>query len=248
MVAVRAADTVCLVVPCFNERQRLATEQLCSLAADPAVSLVLVDDGSTDGTLQLLHSIGHDRPTITVIALASNGGKGEAVRAGLLHAVATDAQWVGYIDADMAAPAAEILRLLEVASWAEVDVMMGSRVALLGRDLDRSAFRHYTGRVFATLASMVLAKPVYDTQCGAKLFRNTDAIVSAIADPFRSRWAFDVELLGRLHAAGVPPSRFWEEPLLIWHDIDGSRRSLGASVRASADLWFIWRDMRRGRR
>jgi hypothetical protein len=156
--------------------------------------------------------------------------------------------WLGYLDADMAAPASEILRLVDVAVGNPcVDVVLGSRVALLGRDVQRSVLRHYTGRVFATIASIVLAKPVYDTQCGAKLFRRTDAFDEAIVAPFRSRWAFDVELLGRLESAGVDPSRFWEEPLLIWRDVSGSQRTLLGSVRATFELLPIWRDLRSSR-
>jgi glycosyltransferase involved in cell wall biosynthesis len=184
-----------------------------------------------------------------VIALPHNGGKGEAVRAGLVSSLAANPSWIGYVDADMATPASEILRLLDVASSTScIDVMIGSRVALLGRDVQRSAFRHYTGRVFATLASLVLSKPVYDTQCGAKLFRRTIAFDRSIAAPFRSRWAFDVELLGRLESAGVEPSRYWEEPLLVWHDIGGSRRTVPQSIGAAAELLPIWRDLRRARR
>jgi glycosyltransferase involved in cell wall biosynthesis len=227
----------------------LAVDQIVALTADDRVSLVLVDDGSTDGTPELLRSIEHVTSGVTVITLPRNGGKGEAVRAGLVSASAANPSWLGYVDADMATPASEILRLLDIAtSTPRVDVVLGSRVALLGRDVERSAFRHYTGRVFATFASLVLAKAVYDTQCGAKLFRRTDAFDQAIVAPFRSRWAFDVELLGRLESAGVDATRFWEEPLLVWHDISGSRRTLVASIRTSAELLPIWRYLRRARR
>ncbi len=249
MEAVRVADSVCLVMPCFNERSRLRVDQVQLLAAHDRVSMVLVDDGSTDGTLDLLRSIERDTPRVSVIAVAHNAGKGEAVRAGLASPAAQQSSWVGYVDADLSTPVAEIVRLLDIASARTgVDVILGSRVALLGRDVQRSAFRHYTGRIFATLASIVLTKPVYDTQCGAKLFRRTDAFARSIDTPFHSRWAFDVELLGRLHQAGVPASGFWEEPLLEWHDIGESRRTLRASLRASADLLPIWLALRaRGR-
>ncbi|HEX6659054.1 MAG TPA: glycosyltransferase [Ilumatobacter sp.] len=249
MEAVRVANSLHLVVPCYNEHTRLAVDQIGELTADDRVSLVLVDDGSTDRTLDLLRSIERDTHRVTVIALPRNGGKGEAVRAGLVSSLAANPSWIGYVDADMATPASEILRLLDVAASTPcIDVMIGSRVALLGRDVQRSAFRHYTGRVFATLASVVLSKAVYDTQCGAKLFRRTSAFDRSIAAPFRSRWAFDVELLGRLESAGVEPSRYWEEPLLVWHDVSSSRRTVPQSIGAAAELLPIWRDLRRARR
>jgi dolichyl-phosphate beta-glucosyltransferase len=242
MEAERSADSVCLVVPCFNECARLGVEQLRLLAAQDDVSVVLVDDGSTDGTLDLLRSIQRDTPSVTVVAVGRNVGKGEAVRAGLTSSAAQHSAWVGYLDADLSTPVSEIVRLVGIArARTGVDVIMGSRVALLGRDVQRSAFRHYTGRVFATFASIVLRKPVYDTQCGAKLFRRTEAFARSVEAPFHSRWAFDVELLGRLDRAGVPAAAFWEEPLLEWHDVSGSRRTLRASLRASADLLLIRR-------
>lgn len=234
-------EELCLVVPCYNERARLRPDAFEPLWADPSVHLVLVDDGSTDGTVEVLRTMAQDRPTVEIMVLERNAGKGEAVRQGLLRARARGSSWVGYLDADLATPPAEILRLFaHGCDRVGTEVVLGSRVALLGRSVQRSAFRHYTGRGFATLASLVLAKPVYDTQCGAKLFRATPALDRALTRPFRSRWAFDVELLGRLDRAGTPPEAFWEEPLQCWHDADGSRRTVRASIRSSLELLPIW--------
>ena len=234
-------EKLCLVVPCYNERGRLRPAEFASLWNDPSIQLVLVDDGSTDDTLDILQSMAEGRPSVDVIALPHNAGKGEAVRRGLLRAGERRTEWVGYLDADLATPPTELLRLFAIGRERPgTDVILASRVALLGRSVRRSVFRHYTGRMFATLASVVLAKPVYDTQCGAKLFRSTAALERAIATPFRSRWAFDVELLGRLDRSGAPAEAFWEEPLRIWHDAAGSRRTVRASIRSSFDLLPIW--------
>lgn len=240
--------TACLVVPCFNEASRLDVVALEALIGDERVSLVLVDDGSTDSTPGLLRSFESRHPRVEVLTLEHNSGKGEAVRRGLQSAARTCPGWIGYVDADLATPPREMLRLLDVAIAGDrLEVVLGSRVAVLGRDIHRSAFRHYTGRMFATLASWVLDKPVYDTQCGAKWFRSTPSLAGCIAKPFHSRWAFDVELLGRLAAEGVPADAFWEEPLLVWHDVDDSRRSLRSSLRACADMAVIWQALRRYR-
>jgi len=238
------ANSLCLVVPCFNERRRLPRREIESLARTPGVSLVLVDDGSTDATLELLRSIAAAAPNVSVVPTGQNKGKGEAVRLGLSHARQLGSSWVGYLDADLATPPDEILRLFELAARTPgIRVVLGSRVALLGRQIRRSPFRHYTGRVFATLASLVLELPVYDTQCGAKLFRCGPELDHALTVPFRSRWAFDVELLGRLVRAGVEPVAIWEEPLLRWHDASDSRRSLWSSMRSTIDLYGIRRDL-----
>lgn len=110
---------------------------------------------------------------------------------------------VGYIDADLATPVPEIKRLCRLMNEGTTDVILASGVSLLGRRIVRSTRRHYLGRIFATLASRILRVAVYDTQCGAKLFRCAPALAAALRDPFQSRWVFNVELLGRL-LTGAP--------------------------------------------
>jgi dolichyl-phosphate beta-glucosyltransferase len=240
------STTLAVVVPCFEEVERLRVDDLQHLAATEGIWLVLVDDGSSDGTLELLRSVAANSPSVSVVALSDNVGKGEAVRRGLLHARTIDTEWVGYLDADLATPPGELLRLLSIgAGHPDLQVVIGARVALLGRWVHRSLFRHYTGRIFATLASIVLDLAVYDTQCGAKVIRTGDELDRAISITFRSRWAFDVELLGRLRAGGLADDSLWEEPLLAWSDVAASRRTLRASIRSTAELLTIRRDLRR---
>ena len=123
------------------------------------------------------------------------------------------------------------------------NVVRGSRVAMLGRAVERSPIRHYTGRIFATLASLVLGFQVYDTQCGAKVFRQGPALRAAVSERFASRWAFDVELLGRLAQEYGDKKGFMEEPLRAWHDVSASKLSFWSSMRAIADLLRIRRSL-----
>jgi dolichyl-phosphate beta-glucosyltransferase len=240
------------VVPCYNEGDRLDGGAFLSLVdGAPETSLLFVDDGSRDHTASRLAELSLERRgRIAVLSLGSNQGKAEAVRRGLRRALEQGADLVGYLDADLATPVTEALRLLHVISERDVDVVLGSRVALLGRSIERRAMRHYSGRVFATLASMALGLPVYDTQCGAKVFRRTPALEAALGEPFLSRWAFDVELLGRLlvGARGLDPARIIEEPLLLWRDVPGSKLHLGQMLRSAADVAWIARDLRARRR
>jgi glycosyltransferase involved in cell wall biosynthesis len=234
-----------VVVPCFNEEHRLDEEAFLDLVGSGNVRLLFVNDGSTDGTGTLLEKMSQRDGAIVVLDLPHNRGKAEAVRLGLLHAVASGAGIVGYFDADMATPSAELLRMMRTLE-ARPDLMavFGSRIARLGSHIRRSAFRHHTGRVFATSASWALAVTVYDTQCGAKVFRVNQNLVAAIEAPFRSPWAFDVRLCQRLfdgtsEIPGLPVSSFLEMPLDEWNDIAGSKVGLLGSAVALCDVIAI---------
>jgi len=238
---------IALVIPCFNEAARLPRDSVRELLGDGDLELILVDDGSTDGTREVLESLlAEAGERVTVLALPANRGKAEAVRQGLVSAL-DRADIVGYADADFATPADEILRLAGAIRSSGADAVLGSRVAVLGAHIERNPLRHYLGRVFATGASTVLRRPVYDTQCGAKLLRVTGALRAALARPFRSRWAFDVELLGRLWAAD-PSCEVIEVPLRRWRDVGGSKIGPVAMARAGLELLLIAGDLRRARR
>jgi len=242
-----------LVVPCFEESARLREDEFLALARDAGVALLFVDDGSTDGTAQRLEAlVGRSDGRAMLSRRARNSGKAEAVRHGLLRAISEGATIVGYADADLSTPAAELARLVSEMRRRPVQVLMGSRVRMLGTEIVRRPLRHYLGRVFATGASLALGLAVYDTQCGAKLFRVTPVLEAALERPFRSRWAFDVELLGRLLArAGRPgyaAGDFLEVPLSRWSDVKGSKLGALAAARAGIDLVRIGWGLRRGRR
>jgi dolichyl-phosphate beta-glucosyltransferase len=234
----------CIVVPCYNEAKRLDRAAFETFLAEPAgATLLFVDDGSTDDTRVLLDQIVEAYPARSaVLSLATNSGKAEAVRTGMRTALERGAAVVGFWDADLATPLpiiAELAAVLDADS--DIDVVMGSRVRMLGRHIDRSGMRHLIGRTYATLASVVLGLPVYDTQCGAKLFRATTALRQALVEPFRSRWSFDVELLQRLQRSwgsrGI--DRIVEVPLHAWYHGSESKVSLGAGGRAFGVLFIL---------
>lgn len=231
-----------IVIPCFNERERLDQDSVAALLASPAVRLVFVDDGSCDGTDDLLQAVAEAHPgRVEVMTQPSNQGKAEAVRTGLVHALESGAGQVGYLDADFSTPAAEMLRLIGCLNESDASMVLGSRVRLLGRDVERRMVRHYLGRVFATAASLTVGLAVYDTQCGAKVMRRSTALEEALSRPFISRWVFDVELIDRLlrPASGtgaLTAADFLEVPLARWHDVKGSKLSPKGMARAGVDL------------
>lgn len=244
-----------IVVPCFNEAQRLDVDAFERFAAaEPGVRFLFVDDGSTDDTLRVLRALEARCPDrVSVLEQRPNAGKAAVVRAGVLAALCDRPDFVGYWDADLATPLDEIPRFLEVlAQRPDCDVVFGSRVQLLGRTIERRPVRHYLGRVFATAASSMLGLPIYDTQCGAKLFRATPALEELFARPFQVNWTFDVELVARLVEAnrtgrGRPPAdRIYELPLCVWRDIAGSRVRPSDFPRAILEMLRIRRAYRLG--
>lgn len=240
---------VAVVVPCFNEATRLDVAAISELVEAVDV-VVFVDDGSTDATAAVLDDLaaGH-AGRVEVVHLPRNVGKAEAVRHGLRH-VADRFPVVGYFDADLATPVSELVRMADLlAERPDCYAVLASRVALLGHSVHRRAVRHYLGRLYATAASLVLGVPVYDTQCGAKLFRTGPALAAALDETFPDRWSFDVELLARLlvPAPGtrpVQPEQLVEMPLREWRDVGGSKLGPLSGARALGALAGVRRRLR----
>jgi glycosyltransferase involved in cell wall biosynthesis len=239
-----------VVIPCYNEAHRLKVADFVAYAAAfPDVALLFVDDGSRDATWEVLQDLARCAgPSVHLLRQSPNAGKAEAVRAGMNEALDRLApEVVGFWDADLATPLEAIQDLRCVlARRPGVDMVFGSRVRLLGRQIERRPARHYLGRLFATVVSNLLRLPIYDTQCGAKLFRASDELRTVLSEPFVSRWVFDVEIIARFiqrsggDASRVAP-RIYEFPLHVWQDVAGSK------VRP-ADFFKAFRDVLRIRR
>lgn len=232
-----------LVIPCFNEAERLDVAAFTkSLNSMPQLHLIMVNDGSHDGTLAVLEGLARSFPgRVEVIDQQPNRGKSEAVRVGMLRAMQKDGAYAGYFDADLATPLEEAATFASVLdSDPDTELVLGARVALLGRRIKRKATRHYLGRAFATSASLVLGLPVYDTQCGAKLLRVNKATRALFEEPFGSRWIFDVELIARyLHGGGSEHGLF-EVPVRRWTDVGDSRVRGSDFLRAIGELARIF--------
>ncbi len=239
-----------MVVPCYNEAARLNTESFVEfLGLGYRVRLLFVNDGSTDATLAMLEGLRVRYPELVyVLDQQPNGGKAEAVRHGMLRAIALgDAVYTGFWDADLATPLSSIPELLaKLTARPGIQMVFGARVRLLGRAIHRRAARHYLGRVFATVVSLLLRLPIYDTQCGAKLFRVTAEFEEILARPFSSRWIFDVEILARFIARhrqdrGYVQGAIYEFPLPEWTDVAGSKVGSLDFIKAFGELVTIYR-------
>lgn len=240
--------TCTLVVPCYNEALRFQDGAFASfLAMEPDVQLLFVNDGSSDGTLARLQAFCAEHPGRTsLLDVQPNGGKAEAVRKGMLHVMDTSSTaTVGFWDADLATPLDAYPEFRHVlATMPKLEMVFGARIRLLGRHVSRNPMRHYAGRAFATTVSLTLGLPIYDSQCGAKVFRASERLKQVLTQPFVSRWIFDVEILARFLAAwraeGLSPvDRIYELPLQVWVDVPGSKVKLSDFVRSFTDLLRI---------
>ena len=238
-----------VVIPCYNEADRLDVDGLLQFAQTSSdLGFLLVDDGSTDATRELLERLHRTRPDLFgVHGLPRNRGKAEAVRQGVLRAFSASPDFVAFWDADLSTPLAAIAQFRAVLrARPECQLVMGSRVALLGRRVQRRWSRHLMGRVFATVASAALGLRIYDTQCGAKMFRASPRLEAVFHQTFLSRWIFDVELLARLTCSGLfegmPLGQgvVYELPLDEWRDVSGSKLKSTDFAKAVWELAAIY--------
>ena len=232
-----------IVVPAFNEENRLApaVQELAAFARAQAMSyeLIVVDDGSRDGTASLVHRLSQNAPEVRLIRLASNQGKGYAVRTGVVNG---RGRLILFADADGATPASEFARL-EAAIEAGADVAIGSRaLRSTGVAVQARWYRRLFGRAFHLLVRTLTVKGIQDTQCGFKLFRGP--VAHDLFGRMRmSGFSFDVEVLLMAQRQGY---RIAEVPV-NWHHVPGSRISLlRDSLRMARDLFIIRANAARG--
>jgi glycosyltransferase involved in cell wall biosynthesis len=246
---------VLIVIPAYNEESRINLQvyledlqalrrQLDQTQSCCSVDILFVNDGSSDGTSRVIQQLCASEPSFSLLDLPVNSGKAEAVRRGFVKALDSGIpiyDFIGYWDADLATPLAEVENLmLPLLANDQIQVAMGSRVKLLGRDIQRRPLRHYFGRIFATFVSLTLDLAVYDTQCGAKIFRTSEALRKTFSQTFVSRWIFDVEILARLRSHGVDlESSIVEVPLRRWVDVAGSKVRMRDFLRAGMELLKI---------
>lgn len=224
--AVWTHDRTSIIIPCYNEADRIHLEVFLNFARqNPKISFVFVDDGSKDLTISLLCGAMAALPgQVDVLTMARNAGKAEAVRHGLKFAAKRGDKYIAFLDADLATPLNAINDFISVADRLDnIDVVFGSRAGGLGRRVYRDIHRKMISLVCASMGRLATGLALKDTQCGAKLFRNTDHLSNCLDAPFTAGWLFDVELFLRISNPNKRERQnFFEYPILEWTEIPGS--------------------------
>src|SRR5262245_17038740 len=220
------AVSLSIIIPAFNEASRIGKtlkeifEYLAS--HNPDSELIVVDDGSTDETANIVRKVfalAPSRISSRLISIKPNQGKGVAVRAGLLKALAPVAL---FSDADLSTPIDEIEKVVLPIYANRYDVVFGSRsldCSMIG--MRQTLLREQYSRVFNLMMQLMTGMHYVDTQCGFKAFRIgvcRPIVEGALID----RFGFDVELLYLARKAGL---RLLEQPVR-WNDVEGSKVTL----------------------
>jgi dolichyl-phosphate beta-glucosyltransferase len=226
-----------IIVPCYNEASRIKASEFIDCAnRHPDVAFYFVNDGSTDDTDEKLLHIQQTCKHVKIITLKKNYGKGEAVRQGLIAASNDKHGIVGYLDADLSTDIEEFIHLKTILVQENLDMVLGSRIQKIDTQIERSFFRHIIGRTIATIIDQKFKLGVYDTQCGAKIFRYP-VIGNSIQECFYTRWFFDVELLLRIKKTHHPIAA--EIPLSKWQNVRNSKLSMLSFPAVVKDVWVL---------
>ncbi len=208
-----------IIIPAYNEAQRI-TPTLDSVAAfarrvDFAVEVLVVDDGSTDGTAALVERRSRQDDLFRLISYRPNRGKGYAVRAGML---ASTGEYRLFMDADGSMAVEQVLGFLEALQQNDAQVAIASRYHQDSRNLgEESVLRGAVSRLGRLFIRLTTLPGISDSQCGFKLF-TAAAAAALFPDLVTTRWGFDVEILARARAQGL---RVVEVPVR-WQHVAGT--------------------------
>jgi glycosyltransferase involved in cell wall biosynthesis len=157
----------------------------------------MVDDGSTDGLSQIiLDSIEKlEIENVKMLATSENLGKGFAINRGLKYSLNQGFGVVAFLDADFSTSLHELFRLVKILEHSSVDAVIGSRVLNDSNVIETKFYRLFLGRLFSSFIRRYLKIDIYDTQCGAKVFKVNDTLKQSVDQEVIDPWLYDLQLL-----------------------------------------------------
>ncbi len=210
-----------VIIPAFNEEKRIVKtlEEIREFLKDFDHEIIVVDDGSTDGTSAFAN-----------ISYKENMGKGYAIKKGVEHATG---DLILFIDADNATPIEELTKFLKI----DADVVIGSRYLPESRiERKQSKLRIFIGRLGNLVISFLVIKNIKDTQCGFKLFKKTVA-KELFSELQTYRFGFDIEILARAQKKRM---KIVEVPVTWLHNNNSRVRPIRDALKTLSDLIKIW--------
>jgi dolichyl-phosphate beta-glucosyltransferase len=233
-----------VIVPCFNEENRLDPYYWNNIVGETEFTWIFIDDGSTDQTTKKLSEI----KNINVLKLEKNSGKGEALRFGTNYVFGihtAEEICIAYLDADGAFDSQDVKRIFSVFQEKIIgglyQSVWSSRVALSGRKITRSLFRHYLSRVIVSIIGFTDKNLPYDPQTGFKIFLIDFDSRKIFQDKFKTRWFFELEIRNRWEKLKNKDLNIWEEPVNYWKDIVGSKVNSKQVFRILVELLIVLR-------
>jgi dolichol-phosphate mannosyltransferase len=231
-------DEPWLVLPTYNEAENIrqivsAAGAVLSQAAPEGFHVLIVDDGSPDGTGEIAEELAAEHGWVAVLHRSEKAGIGPAYLAGFAHALAHGAGYVMEMDSDFSHDPADLARLLE-AVRAGADLALGSRYVPGGGVRNWGLLRRFISEGGSTYARLVLGLQVKDLTGGFKCFRR-EVLERIHFDSVRSRgYAFQVELTYRAVQAGF---RVVEVPI-VFRDRERGQSKMSWRIAAEA-MWLV---------
>lgn len=238
-----ALRSLSIIIPAYNEEKRLPSTldrvlEFLATADFSPVEVLVVDDGSRDGTAAVVEKYSSLHPVIRLLGNPGNRGKGYAVRNGMLAATG---EWRLFSDADLSSPITELAKLLTAAEGSGAVVVIGSRAldrSLVG--VHQPLFRELSGRFFNLIMRLAVRLPFRDTQCGFKLY-HAKSVLEIFPRQQLDGFSFDVE---DLFIARKRKLKSIEVPV-VWNNVEGTKVSLWHGLQSFGDLVKIrWNQVR----
>lgn len=222
-------------MPCYGLARSIATNidrVVAATAAEPGVEVVVVDDGSTDGTREQAETAAARHPGVLVVANPQNAGKGRALQRAF---AASSGEIIVFLDGDLDLPPEQIPAFVAALRRSGLDALLGAKRAAMVAG-GYPAYRRVLSRLFSAVTRFAFRLPVSETQTGLKAFRR-EPLGAALPQVRIGRYSFDLELVTRLHRTGC---RIGELPVELKVQASTSRVTIGTLWEMARDTMLLW--------